>query len=214
MHSFIKGADCRHGMAAMMFGGRGHRGGWGGGWDRGWGGSPFGGGFPGDGGRGGRGHGGRGRRMFEGSELRLILLHLLAEQPRHGYDLIREIEARSNGAYAPSPGVVYPTLTMLADMGLIAEADTGGARKTYAITAEGEAELAQSAATVAALVERLGQLGEAQARNDAGPVRRALGNLRTVLHERLHRDDSDTETQHAIAEILDDAARRIERLDG
>ncbi|NWM55099.1 PadR family transcriptional regulator, partial [Escherichia coli] len=62
-------------------------------------------------GRGGFGHGERGgrRRMFDGTELRLILLKLIEEQPRHGYDLIREIEERSGGAYAPSPGVVYPT---------------------------------------------------------------------------------------------------------
>ncbi|WP_447514071.1 PadR family transcriptional regulator, partial [Clostridioides difficile] len=59
--------------------------------------------------------------MFDGTELRLILLKLIEEQPRHGYDLIREIEERSGGAYAPSPGVVYPTLTMLDDMGLIEE---------------------------------------------------------------------------------------------
>src|SRR5690606_25340682 len=67
------------------------------------------------GGRGGR------RRLFDGGELRLVLLKLIGDQPRHGYDLIREIEDKTGGAYAPSPGVIYPTLTLLADMGLIEE---------------------------------------------------------------------------------------------
>ena len=71
------------------------------------------------GGRHGRG-GGRGR-MFGSGELRLVLLKLIADEPRHGYDLIRAIEEMTHGDYAPSPGVVYPTLTMLQDMGLIEE---------------------------------------------------------------------------------------------
>ena len=75
--------------------------------------------------------------MFDGGELRLVLLKLIAEQPRHGYDLIREIEERTGGAYAPSPGVVYPTLTMLDDMGLIEEQKTEGAKKLFAITDAG-----------------------------------------------------------------------------
>ena len=72
---------------------------------------------------GGRGRGergeGRSRRMFDGGELRLVLLKLIADEPRHGYDLIRQIEELTGGAYAPSPGVVYPTITMLDDMGFI-----------------------------------------------------------------------------------------------
>ena len=60
--------------------------------------------------------------MFEGGELRLVLLKLIADEPRHGYELIKAIEEMTGGEYAPSPGIVYPTLTMLEDMGLIAEA--------------------------------------------------------------------------------------------
>ena len=96
------------GLLAMGFGPRG----WGGG---GWEGGDWSAEF-------GRGRGGRGkRRMFESGELRLVLLKLIADQPRHGYDLIRAIEELTHGSYAPSPGVVYPTLTMLQDMGLIQE---------------------------------------------------------------------------------------------
>jgi DNA-binding PadR family transcriptional regulator len=186
-------------------GGR-HGGPRGGGWGRG----GFGGWGMHDGREGGRGAG-RGRRMFDGGELRLVLLKLIEEQPRHGYDLIREIEERSGGAYAPSPGVIYPTLTMLDDMGLV-ESRVEGARKAFAITETGSAELAEKAEEVAALFERLAALGEHHARTSGGPIRRAMGNLRAVLQERLGGSEVDPETLHAVADILDEAARKIERL--
>src|ERR1044072_8395064 len=98
----------------------------------------------------GHGRGGGRRRRVDGSELQLILLKLIEEQPRHGYDLIREIEERSGGAYAPSPGVIYPTLTMLDDMGLVEE-KADGTRKAFAIPEAGTAELQEKAEEVAAL---------------------------------------------------------------
>lgn len=159
-----------------------------------------------------RGPGGGRRRMFDGGELKLILLKLIEEQPRHGYDLIREIEARSGGAYAPSPGVVYPTLTMLDDMELIAEQKAEGAKKSFAITAAGGVHLANNAEQVEALFARLAQLASTQARTDGGPIRRAMGNLRAVLQNRMGAEDVDGETLHAVADILDEAARKIERL--
>jgi DNA-binding PadR family transcriptional regulator len=157
--------------------------------------------------------GGRGRRrMFDGSELRLILLKLIAEQPRHGYDLIREIEERSGGAYAPSPGVVYPTLSLLDEMDLIEEHKAEGAKKQFGITAAGTAHLEERAEEVQALFDRLAELGSMRERANGGPVRRAMGNLRTALHDRLANGDPNPETLHEIAEILDEAVRRIERL--
>lgn len=165
-----------------------------------------------------RGGGGR-RRMFDGGELRLVLLKLIQDEPRHGYDLIREIEALTGGAYAPSPGVVYPTLTLLADMDLIVEQPGAGAKKVFAITPAGDAHLTDRADEVAALMHRLGALGSMTERSSRGPVQRAIGNLRQVIHHKLDADAvdrgapaSDQETLHAIADILDDAARRIERL--
>ncbi|WP_231638965.1 PadR family transcriptional regulator [Sphingomonas profundi] len=169
----------------------------------------FGGGEPG--GFGGPRGGGR-RRVFDAGELRLVLLRLIAEQPRHGYDLIRAIEARTGGAYAPSPGVIYPTITMLQDMGQIEEATAEGSRKAFAITGEGRAHLEERSDEAEALLARLDQLGATAARTDAGPVRRAMMNLRTVLHQRLGEDAVQTDTLHDVAEILDEAARRIERL--
>lgn len=162
---------------------------------------------------GGGGGGGRGRRrMFDGGELKLVLLRLIADQPRHGYDLIREVEERTGGAYAPSPGVVYPTLTLLADMGLIEEASEGGSRKLFAITEAGTAHLAENEADVAALFERLASLSAIREKTDGAPIRRAMGNMRQVLHNRLSRDDVDADTLHQVAAILDEAAQKIERL--
>src|SRR6201996_4103025 len=139
--------------------------------------------FPGGFGRfGGRGHGdgaggyGRRRGLYDSEELRLVLLSRIAEQPRHGYDLIREIEERTGGAYAPSPGVIYPTLTMLQDMGLIAESDAAGTRKVYSATAEGTAHLAEHKDEVAALMARITELASSR-KGDSAPVRRAMRNL-------------------------------------
>jgi len=150
--------------------------------------------------------------MFDGGELRLVLLSLIVEQPRHGYDLIREIEERTGGAYAPSPGVIYPTLTLLEDMGLIEEAKDDGARKLFAITEAGKAHLAERAEEAEALLARLADLGAMREKTDGAPIRRAIGNLRSVLQHRLSRDDVDSDLLHAAAALIDEAAQKIERL--
>jgi DNA-binding PadR family transcriptional regulator len=158
-----------------------------------------------DSGRGGR------RRMFDGGELRLVLLKLIADKPRHGYDLIRAIEERTGGAYAPSPGIVYPTLTMLSEMGLIEEQLAEGARKQFAITAEGTAHLAEHTAEVTAMLARLDALGAMRERTDAVPIRRALHNLRSVLQSRLG-EGLDKDRMHDAVALIDEVAQKIERL--
>lgn len=177
-------------------------------------GGPFGEDGPFGGGRGGGG-GGRGRRgarMFAGGELRLLLLDLVAQAPRHGYDLIRAVGDLAGGEYAPSPGVVYPTLALLVDEGLIVEEVGEGPRKAFAATEAGRAELAGKADEIATIVARLKSLGDQRERSESPPVRRAMGNLHAVLRNRAMAGGFDTETAHAIADILDEAARRIERL--
>ncbi|HEY0331170.1 MAG TPA: PadR family transcriptional regulator [Rhodopseudomonas sp.] len=159
----------------------------------------------------GRGHGGGRRRRFDGGELRLVLLKLIADKPRHGYDLIRAVEELTGGAYAPSPGIVYPTLTLLSDMGLIAEQSAEGARKQFAVTPEGTTHLAEQAAEVAAMLARLEAMGAMRERVDAVPVRRAMHNLRSVLLHRLG-DGLDKEKLLAAVALIDEAAQKIERL--
>jgi DNA-binding PadR family transcriptional regulator len=188
------------GIFAAAFGRHGGGRGWGADWGSDWGG---GGGFGGKRGR---------RRMFDGGELRLVLLKLIADQPRHGYDLIRAIEELTHGSYAPSPGIVYPTLTMLQDMGLIEEAKGEGARKAFQITGEGEAHLAEKAEEVAALIARLEDVGSDQRKAGGPPIKRAVANLLSSLWHRVTREDMDEATMHEIAAILDEAAQKIERL--
>ncbi len=160
----------------------------------------------------GEGRGPRRRRVFDSNELRLVLLKLIADQPRHGYELIRAIEDLTGGAYVPSAGVIYPTLTLLQDMEQIEEAAADGPRKPFAATTKGRAELEQKQQEVEVLFARLAELASGRERTDAGPVRRAMVNLRVALVERVRREGVSEETLYAIADILDEAARQIERL--
>jgi DNA-binding PadR family transcriptional regulator len=154
----------------------------------------------------------RRHRLFDGGELRLVLLKLIEEQPRHGYDLIREIEARSGGAYAPSPGVIYPTLTLLLDMVLAQEESAAGPRKLVAITEAGRTHLAEHAAEVDAAMARLQVLADVRERTDAAPVQRAMQNLKTALHNRLSQEGVGNAVILDVAGLIDEAASRIERL--
>lgn len=184
--------------ALFAMGGRGWKGNWG----------PFRFDFDEDG--GGR-HGRRSKRMFESGELRLVLLKLIADEPRHGYDCIRAIEDLTGGEYAPSPGVIYPTLTLLEDMGLIEEAPSKVSRKPYQVTKEGRAHLEERSAEVEALLERLQDLKPREPRSAGPAIGRAVKNLMTALSHRVGRDGLDDELLHEIAAILDEAAQKIER---
>jgi DNA-binding PadR family transcriptional regulator len=158
-----------------------------------------------------RGRRGR-RRMFGSGELRIVLLKLVADEPRHGYDLIRAIEDMTGGEYAPSPGIVYPTLTLLQDMGLIEEAESEGARKPFQITSEGRDYLDERSDEADELIDRLKELAPEE-RAEAGPaIARAVKNLMTALSHRIGRDGLDESLLHEIAAILDEAAQRIERV--
>src|SRR3954447_22047217 len=135
------------------------------GWQGNWGPFPF--AFGAKGWGGGR-RGRRARRMFESGELRLVLLKLIADEPRHGYDLIRAIEELTGGEYAPSPGVVYPTLTLLQDMGLIEEAAVEGSRKPFQVTDDGRKQIEERAEEIEGLFERLSD-AKPRSENLAGP---------------------------------------------
>ena len=166
------------------------------------------------GGRGGRG-GRRGRdrkRMFEGGELRLVLLKLIADEPRHGYELIKAVEEMTGGEYAPSPGIVYPTLTMLEDMGHIAEKKSKDSKKVYEATDEGRAHLEENSEEVDELIERLEGHGHHRRRGQRPEIGRAIGNLMTALRNRIVHDGWNDELSEEVIDILDDAAQRIERV--
>ena len=158
----------------------------------------------------GMGRRGRGGRFFEQGDLRLVILALLAEQPRHGYELIKEIEERLGGAYVPSPGVVYPTLTWLEELGYAALAEDAGPKKLYSATPEGLEFLERNKGQVDGLFARMDQL--MGARSDFAPrIMRAMGNVKLALRLRLGSGALTTEQVDKIAAALDAAALEIER---
>ncbi len=169
-------------------------------------------------GRGGRGNGrGRGRgpggrrRPLDHGALRLLILKLISEEPRHGYEIIREIEARTGGAYVPSPGVIYPALEALLDLGWVrAEAD--GSRRSFRLTEEGEAELEAEAEALARIELRLGDLLDSDRPEDPLDVRGAMWRLRHAVREAVRSHPEDPDRRKAVADILTEAQDRIAKL--
>ena len=153
----------------------------------------------------------RGGRVFDQGDLKWVILQLIADKPSHGYELIKTIEDRLGGAYSPSPGVIYPTLTLLEDLGYIAPAAEEGSRRAYAITDEGRRVLEENSAAVASLNERMGQVAERAAGRAAPQVVRAMENLRLALRLKLDRGSLTSEQIARISDILDGAAREVER---
>ena len=158
----------------------------------------------------GAGFGGREGRMFDGGELRLVILALIAEKPRYGYEVIKELGERVGGDYSPSPGVVYPTLTMIEEMGYASASQDPQGRKLYTVTAEGEKVLAENKAQIDAIFERFGDSDSRVAGFIS--VKRAMLNLRSALQLRLRGRAATPEQIQAIVDALDAAAKTIERV--
>ncbi|MCG5235246.1 PadR family transcriptional regulator [Xanthobacter oligotrophicus] len=175
------------------------------------------------GGRGGRGGGDMFRigRMLAQGDLKLLALSLIAEQPRHGYEIIKVIEEKTAGWYSPSPGVVYPTLTFLEEAGYVTS-EPDGAKKRYAITEEGRAYLAENRDFADAIIGRLSEIGLKMGRvrkwmgwSENGPsqgaelprlVEAALENLRDVAQQKL---EANRGAETRIVEILARVANDI-----
>ena len=162
-------------------------------------------------GPGRRGGGGGGGRIFDHGDLRWVVLALIAEQPRHGYEIIKEVEDRVGGAYSPSPGVIYPTLTLLEETGLIAAQESEGGRKLYAVTPEGEAQLKAQGPAVEGLFERMAGVREKNAGGVSPGVVRAMENVRTALRLKLEQGPLNEPQAQRLAEALDAAALAIEQ---
>jgi DNA-binding PadR family transcriptional regulator len=181
-------ADFAH--ARHSFGGRGHRGGW----ERGFG-----------------GHGGR-ERLFDAGDLKLVILKLLSEQPSYGYQLIKTMEERLAGGYAPSPGVIYPTLTLLEEEGLasVAASDTG--KKVYSVTPEGLQLIEASKGRLDEIFERLNEKGERFQRGRSPELMKAFMDLRGAVLARITRGNLTPEQTSKIAEAIHTAAKSIDQL--
>lgn len=193
----------------------------------------FGGGFPGEGkgGLGGRGMG-PGRKLGS-ADLQLLILALLAEKPRHGYEIIKALDERSNGFYSPSPGMVYPALTYLEEIGYATVA-AEGAKKLYSITETGLANLEQNRTAVDTLLEQLAFIGkkmdgvrramsggveEGEGADDlderrghhgwhrmSAPLKQARRSIKSALIEKY---GASAEEQARVAEVLERAAAEI-----
>ena len=164
----------------------------------------------------------RAGRMLAQGDLRLIALALIAEQPRHGYEIIKVLEEKTAGWYSPSPGIVYPTLTYLEEAGYVT-AQAEGAKKLYTITPEGRAHLEDNRDFVDAVLERFATIGEQVSRmrrrfgaedDERGGatvpplVRAAIENLREVAAERL---EGDAEAEAKVVEVLARAASELRK---
>jgi DNA-binding PadR family transcriptional regulator len=183
----------------------------------------FGKGFLDGSGMGGRGFG-MGRKLAS-ADLQLLILGLLNEKPSHGYEIIKALEERSNGFYVPSPGMVYPALTYLEEIGH-ATVESVGPRKQYHITESGKQHLEANRSSAEALFTQFGRVGERmdrlrraldaeesgeassadEERGGTKALRRARRELKLAL---VNKWDSTKEEQQRIASILERAAAEI-----
>jgi DNA-binding PadR family transcriptional regulator len=152
----------------------------------------------------------RAERIFDQGDLRYVVLRLVAEQPRHGYEIIKAIEEKVGGAYSPSPGVIYPTLTLLEELGYVTIELEAGGKKRYRITPEGEAALADQKPAVDAIFRRM---EDVHARFD-GPsprIARAMMNLGGAIRTRMSSGSVSPEQLDAIVSAIDAAAKGVEK---
>lgn len=149
----------------------------------------------------------RGPRVFAPGDLKLLLMELIATEPRHGYDLIRHIESLFDGAYSPSPGVIYPTLTFLEESDWIT-GQTAAGKKRYAATDAGRAWLAEQSLALESMRTRIELSRRALAGHSRPPeIHEAVGNLRHAL--RLHHGRWTPDEVERVSRLLNDTARAI-----
>ena len=158
------------------------------------------------------GRGGGLSRFFAHGDLRLVILHLIAEKPRHGYEIIKAIEEQVAGAYSPSPGVIYPTLTHLEELGYVTVSTGDGAKKLHEITAEGRAFLDANRRAVEALLVQMAETSRAHGGGTAPQILRAVENLKLALRLRLSRGPLSEEQINAVAAAVDAAATSVEQI--
>ena len=158
------------------------------------------------------GGGERRERIFASGDLKFVALHLLAQKPGHGYDLIKSLSELVGGDYSPSPGTIYPTLSMLEDLGWLRSAQDSNGRKTYEISAEGKLQLEAEKENVDRI---LAHIHHCRARANARRVPeivRAMENLKLALRMRFGDSSPDQAVTRRVAEIIDRAASEIERI--
>ena len=149
-------------------------------------------------------------RLFDYGDLRLLILSMIAQNPCHGYELIKAIEEKFGGAYVPSPGVIYPTLSWLDDMGFAHVAPEESGRKTYAITPEGKAFLTANRKGVDQLIARGISATQSGRRNASPQVLEAMGKLKAALRMRFKDGPLTDQSVAQIVDVINKAAEDVE----
>jgi DNA-binding PadR family transcriptional regulator len=168
-------------------------------------------GFGGWGPQGGHGRWrGRAARLFEQGDLKYVILRLLEEKPRHGYEIIKELESRFGGSYAPSPGTVYPTLTMLEDLGYARVVPEEGGKKIYEITDEGRKHLAEHSTTVNDIFDRIAKFVEGFTDAPMMELNQAFQRLARATYKTATTHIREKETLAKLREIIQRAADEID----
>ncbi|MCV3241912.1 PadR family transcriptional regulator [Mesorhizobium sp. ZC-5] len=152
--------------------------------------------------------GGRGPRMFDPGALRLVVLGLIAEEPRHGYDIIKALEARFQGAYSPSPGAIYPMLQMLEEADLVSSTMNGN-KRLFTITGEGLAWLEENRAELDKINAQLDEASEEISGFAIGEEMRAL---RRAIHGKLRSGTLTAEQAEKARDILRKARVDLDNL--
>jgi DNA-binding PadR family transcriptional regulator len=155
--------------------------------------------------------GGRGGRFFNQGDLRLAVLQMIADKPRHGYELIKAIEEGTLGVYSPSAGAIYPTLTYLEELGYVTAAAAGEGKRLHEITAEGRSYLESNREVVDAIGARMAGLRKFQGNEHTQQIRRAMDNLKAGLRLRLSRAPLTQQDIRRIVDAIDTAAVAVER---
>lgn len=158
------------------------------------------------------GCGGRRKRrekMLEASEIRLLMLHFLEQRAAHGYELIKSVEELSKGEYSPSPGIIYPNLTLLEEMEAIQVVDAQATRKAYRLTPAGRAQLAEQREMILSLIARLSSLAVLVNNRSIPAVEQAIHGLKVALNRRLAQEDISDAALQTLIQALHDAAEKI-----
>jgi DNA-binding PadR family transcriptional regulator len=150
------------------------------------------------------------RRIFDQGDLRFVILRLIAERPRHGYELIKDIEDKVGGAYSPSPGIVYPTLTLLEELGYVTVEAAAGGKKLYRVTPEGAEALAERKDAVDAIFQRMEEV-LARFERPSPHIGRAMRNLAAAIGVRMRSGPVSADQLDTIVGAIDAAARTAEK---
>ena len=151
------------------------------------------------------------QRLFERGDLKYVILELLSEKPRHGYEIIRALEERFGGFYAPSPGAVYPTLEMLADLDYVTVAEQDG-KKVYSITDQGRAFVAERKSVIDEIRDRMGAWWNPDFRHEMTDMKQELRDLGRLFDRRMRMHWADPQKLRRVREVINRARQDIEMI--